>query len=86
MGLGRKLLVSGVRATGVGVFLAFRSSEQAKAEKHEGYTTIWKTATENPDLIYVDGKDGKVIAAAGESRPASGRRADLDAAKARYLH
>lgn len=69
----------------VGVILTFRSSARAKAEKHEGYTTIWQAASENPDLTYVDGRDGQVIAAAGDSRPATGRRADLDAAKARYL-
>lgn len=69
-----------------GVFLTFRSSARAKAEKQEGYTTIWRDASENLDLAYVDGRDGTVIAAAGESRPTSGRRADLDAARARYLH
>lgn len=57
----------------------------SKAVEQEGYTTIWKAASENPDLTYVDGRDGRVIAAAGASRPTSGRRADLDAAKARYL-
>jgi hypothetical protein len=67
------------------VVLTFKSSARAKVEKQRGYTTIWTVATEDPHLTYVDGKDGRVIAAAGESRPATGRRSDLEAAKARYV-
>ncbi len=82
---GGSFLFVAVVLLAVGLILTFRSSARAKAEKQEGYTTLWKDATENPDLIYVDGKDGKVIAATGDTRPATGRRANLDAAKARYL-
>ena len=81
---GGSLLLVAFVLLAVGLILTFRASARAKAEKQEGYTTLWHDATENLDLAYVDGKDGKVIAAAGDPRPDTGRRADLEAAKARY--
>lgn len=68
----------------IGVVTSFRAYSRIKVEKAAGYATLWKIARENPDLVYVDSKDGQVIAAAGEPRPPSGRRADIEAAKARY--
>lgn len=66
-----------------GVTLTIRSFARTKREKAEGYTTVWKVAKENPTLVFIDGKDGMVISGAGESRPSTGRRKDLEAAKAR---
>ena len=71
-------------AAGVGVTL--RSFARSKLERAAGYTTVWKTANENPHLVYIDGKDGRLIASAGESRPATGRRADIEAAKTRHAN
>ncbi|HET7414460.1 MAG TPA: hypothetical protein VFI97_02040 [Arthrobacter sp.] len=67
-----------------GVAVTLRSLARSKSERSAGYTTLWKVANENLELAYIDGKDGRLIAASGESRPRTGRRADLEAAKARH--
>lgn len=63
---------------------SYKGIVRRRQERSAGYTTIWKVAKYEPNLVYIDDKDGQVIAAAGDPRPATGRRADLDAAKARW--
>ena len=63
---------------------SFKGIVRRRKERSAGYTTIWKVAKYEPNLVYIDDKDGRVIAAAGDPRPATGRRADIEAAKARY--
>jgi hypothetical protein len=67
-----------------GVAVSLRAYSRVKVEKTAGYATLWKVANENPSLVYIDGRDGQVIASAGEPRPPSGRRADIKSAKARH--
>jgi hypothetical protein len=68
----------------VAVMVTLRSYARIKVEKAAGYATLWKVAYENPSLVYFDARDGRVIALAGEQRPRTGRRADIEAAKARH--
>ncbi len=68
----------------IGIRLAFASASRSRAERAAGYTTVWKVAVEDLALVYVDGRDGRVVAGADQPRPASGRRADIEAAKARH--
>jgi hypothetical protein len=77
VGLGLILVTAAVTVT-------LRGYSRVKVEKAAGYTTLWKVAKENPGLVFVDSKDGRVIAAAGEARPPTGRRGDIEAGKARH--
>jgi hypothetical protein len=77
VGLGLILVTAGVTVT-------LRAYSRVKVEKAAGYATLWKVAKENPSLVYIDSRDGLVIASAGEPRPPSGRRADIESAKARH--
>ena len=77
LGLALVLVIAGVAVT-------LRSFARSKSERSAGYTTLWKVANDDSHLVYVDGKDGRVIAAAGEQRPATGPRADIETAKARH--
>jgi hypothetical protein len=70
----------------VAVTVTLRSFARIEVEKAAGYTTLWKVAKENPSLVYIDGRDGRVIALADEPRPRTGRRADIEAAKARHSY
>lgn len=68
---------------GLGLWFTFRSLKKSKMEVAAGYSTVPKTARENPKLTYLDGRSFAVIAGPDEDRPASGRRRDIDAHLAR---
>jgi hypothetical protein len=75
-------LTIGVLLVIVAVATSVRAYRQDARQVRQGYTTLWKSAVRHPEVIYLDGRDGSIISGVSQRRPRSGRRADIEAAKA----
>ncbi|WP_270886552.1 hypothetical protein [Pedococcus sp. 5OH_020] len=63
----------------IGVVWGIRGYAKEKKEASHGYTTLWKTAVDHPELFFVQGDLTRVISEPMEPRPRTTRRGDMDA-------
>jgi hypothetical protein len=66
-------------AVTIGLICALRGYKKEKMEMTNGYTTLWKTAVEHPELHFLTGDMTAVISEPRETRPRSTRRKDMAA-------
>lgn len=72
----------GVALVALGVAYTIQAYRQDARQLRAGFTTLWKSAVDHPEVEFRDGTDGTVISGPHERRPASGRKRDIQAAKA----